>query len=552
MTDTTTSPPPAPAGDPGPSQRALPPIPGPLDTAKRAWRILRRMSTALWLLLALAIATIIATFIPQEPVIPSTVAEWRAGVTGPGEGVAAAFDALSLFDVFGAPWFMGLTALLLISLTGCLVPRIRGFWRLTRRAPAGGRNLDRLQHTVEVRTDLPPDEALATARRLLRRRRFRVRDLARPDSPTGNAQLAAEKGHWREGGSILFHLSFYVLLLGAVIGHSFGFVGQVNVVEGAAFADTRLSYLGAAQPGRWFPDDGHRGFTVALDDFTVDYFPDPEAEAIAEAEGRPTGLTPRDFVSTVTIREDGEPVATEQIRVNHPIEHDGMKLYQIRFGFAPRIEVANASGAVLYTDAVQLIEEGPFVWTGVAKVAAFDVENQIALELVLLPDAGFGADGMPMSRTPEARNPRLAAVLWYGELGLDRNIPPREFDRESGRRLAQPLILEPGETGEFDDIGLTVSFPELPFWSGFQVSHEPGRELLLAGSALMLAGLLPSLYAYRRRVWVDARADGDGTTLTLAGVALQRKQTFGEAFDSLADDLRSEVGDTAAPPRQEP
>jgi cytochrome c biogenesis protein len=537
----TTAPPTAPPPAPPSGRRGLPEIPGPLETAIRAWRVLRRMSTALYLLLALAVASIVATFIPQDPVIPSTVAEWRAGETGPGEGIAGAFDALGLFDVFGSAWFMALTVLLLVSLTGCLVPRIRAFVRLTRRPPAGGRNLTRLRSSVELRTDLPPDEALDAAQRLLRRRRFRVRRLDAAVSPTSNAQLAAERGHWREGGSLVFHLSFYVLLAGAVIGHSFGFTGQVNVIEGERFADTRLSYLGGASPGRWFPMEGHRGFVVQLDDFDVSYFADPEAEAAG-----PTGLTPRDFVSRVTILEGGEAVASEEIRVNHPIAHDGMKLYQIRFGFAPRLEVANRNGTPLYSDTVQLIEEGGFAWTGVAKVAAFDADNQIALELVLLPDADFTPEGMPISRTPEARNPRLAVLLWYGELGLERNIPPRQFDRESGRRLAQPLILAPGESGTFDELGLTVDFPELPYWSGFQVSHEPGRELLLLGSILLLGGLLPSLYAYRRRIWVDARPDEGGTALTLAGVALQRKQTFSEAFADLADDLAGAVG--AAPP----
>jgi cytochrome c biogenesis protein len=337
-----------------------------------------------------------------------------------------------------------------------------------------------------------------------------------------------------------------VLLLGAMIGHSFGFTGQVNVVEGESFADTRLSYLGAAEPGRFFPDDGHGGFLVELDDFTVDYFPDPEAEAAGQA-----ALVPRDFVSTVTISTAGRPAATEQIRVNHPIAVDAMKLYQIRFGFAPRLEVRNRNGTELYAGSVQLIEEGGFAWTGVAKVAAFDPDNQIALELVLLPDAAFSDDGFPISRTPEARNPRLAAVLWFGELGLDRNIPPREFDRENGRRLEQPLILAPGETGVFDELGLELSFPELPYWSGFQVSHEPGRGLLLAGSMLMLVGLLPSLYAYRRRIWVEARPDGEGSIVTLAGVALQRKPTFAEAFDALADGLRTDLGAQPTHPRQE-
>ncbi len=74
------------------------------------------------------------------------------------------------------------------------------------------------------------------------------------------------------------------------------------------------------------------------------------------------------------------------------------------------------------------------------------------------------------------------------------------------------------------------------------MSYEPGRRLLLVGSLLLLVGLIPSLYAYRRRIWVDVSSDAEGTTLTLAGVALQRKQTFGEAFADLADDLARSIG----------
>ena len=66
----------------------LPAIPGPLETAVLLWRWLRRMSTALLLLFALAAASVVATVVPQEPVIASTVREWRTGVAGPGRAAA--------------------------------------------------------------------------------------------------------------------------------------------------------------------------------------------------------------------------------------------------------------------------------------------------------------------------------------------------------------------------------------------------------------------------------------------------------------------------------
>ena len=93
----------------GPAGPRLPDIPGPIETGIMLWRWLRRMSTALLLLFALAAAAVLATFIPQEPVIARTVAAWREGLEGPGQGWARLFDALSLFDVFGSMWFMMLT-----------------------------------------------------------------------------------------------------------------------------------------------------------------------------------------------------------------------------------------------------------------------------------------------------------------------------------------------------------------------------------------------------------------------------------------------------------
>lgn len=516
------------------------------------------MTTALWLLFALAAATVVATFIPQEPVIPPTVRDWRAGVEGPGEQVAAAFDALGLFDVYGSWWFMSLTVLLIVSLTGCLIPRYRTFLRTRRRPPAGGRNLTRLSNHTEIDTTLPPDEALEVAERLLRRRRFRIRRLepARGEgasvgtAPNRAPQVAAERGHAREGGSLVFHTSFFVLLAGAVIGHAFGFTGQVNVVEGDRFADTQIAY-GGYQPGRYFDLDDHRGFSVLLDDFTVSYYPADDVER--EAQDRFVALTPSEFISRVTFVEDGEPVASDVVRVNHPVEHDGMKLYQVRFGFAPQIEVRSPNGTLLYEDAVMLTDEGGAIWMNVTRVATTDVDNQIALELVLLPDAAFTSDGIPFSRTPEPRNPRLVGVLWYGELGLERNIPARDFDRDGGRRLPEPVVLAPGETGTFEPLGLELAFADLPYYSGFQVSHEPGRGLLIAGAVLLLGGLLPSLYSYRRRVWAEARPHGEGARVTLAGVALQRKPAFAAAFDALARDLRQalpgEPARTRAPER---
>lgn len=503
----------------------LPEILGPWDTTVWLWRRLRRMSTALWLLFLLAAASVVATFVPQEPVIPTTVESWRTGVDGPGEGVAAAFDRLQLFDVYGSTWFAVIVVLLFVSLTACLIPRTQGFIRQARRPPPVGRQLDRLTHRTVIPTSREDHEALDAVDTVMRKRRFRRRRVEAGDTASGVAQLATERGHWREGGSLVFHMSFYVLLIGVLVAEAFGFNGQVNVPEGGSFTDTRISYE-RAEPGRMFGLDDHRGFTLRLDDFDVGWYPD---------------LTPERFVSTVTLIEDGEEIRTQEVQVNEPLRHEGMQVYQMRFGMAPHVRVT-AGDEVLFDERVRLGQGDGDTWTGVAKVSMAD--PQIALELLLLPDYDV-IDGDVVNRGPEANNPRLFANLWVGQLGLERPVPAADFDRDAGSRLAATDLGE-GDSTQLIGDQLSVEFSELSMWSGFQVSRQPGRAILLLASVLILTGLIPSLYAYRRRVWAEAR---HGEVL-LAGVALHRKDAFADEFDELSQEVRAALGAVGEPARE--
>lgn len=526
---TSTLPPRAPEQGGPPPRRGRPPrlpaIPGPLQTAVAGWRVLRRMSTALVLLLALAVASLIATFVPQEPVIGTTVAQWRDGTAGPGEAVAAVFDWLQLFDVFGSWWFAALVVLLFVSLTGCLVPRWRIWWRNARRAPARGRNLERLTHHVvwEVDADADADALLDRAAAVLRSRRglpaYRVR---RTTGPDGTPQLAAERGHTRELGSLVFHTSFYVLLVGIVLASAFSFTGQVDRVEGQSFADTPLGY-DAQVPGRFWDTDDHRGFVTRVDDFTVTYT-------------GPDGFTPDEFVSTVTFIEDGREVATEEIRVNHPARHAGLTYYQRAFGFAPHVRIAPpGSDEPLFDQEMVLRQDGGFWWgRGKVTFGTADLPVQMGLEVVFLPDADIDADGNVTFSSPEPRDPRLLAALYVAEdLGLDRTVPVTSLEWPE-EALVEQVMLTPGTTAPVLGGLLEIAFDDLAMWTGLQVSHQPYRWLILTAAALLLAGLLPSLYAYRRRLWVEVRPG----RVVVAGVALQRRSRFAEEFEALTGRLK--------------
>jgi cytochrome c biogenesis protein len=66
---------------------------------------------------------------------------------------------------------------------------------------------------------------------------------------------------------------------------------------------------------------------------------------------------------------------------------------------------------------------------------------------------------------------------------------------------------------------------------------------VLTGAILVLLGLLPALYTSRRKVWVRAEPDGDGSVLRVGGLALQRKAQFEDEFANILDELVRACGE---------
>jgi cytochrome c biogenesis protein len=490
-----------------------------------AWRWLTRMRTALYLLGIVGIESLLATLIPQSPNVPATVAAWRGGTEGPGVAVSNLIDMFGGYDVYGSALFLATLALLFLSLTACLIPRIRAWVRLVRRGrPPNIRDLTTQPHVATFVTAHPPDEVHARSTAMLGRR-WRLRD---DDRETGRtAQVAAERGIiTREGGSLLFHLSFYVVLVAVVLGQLLGFSGQVGVIEGEATTDTAIAYW-RSTPGRWWGPEDHRGFTMTLDEFRVDWYRDPAF-----------GGQPRLFESVVTVERPDGSTTTDTIGGNDPLLVDGMKIHQLGWGYAPRVIISDGGEIVHDGYLTANLTDSGFFRTA-AKAPRADPD--IGVQLRLFPYAPEGDDGEPrLTGAPWADAPLLVFEAYRGDLRLDRVQNVSTLDL-TGLESQGGGFLRPGQTVVMPD-GMTITFLDLRRWVGFQVSHRPTVPLLLAGGVLLLVGLVASLYAYRRRLWVQAEALPDGATLVrVAGRAFQRPAAFTAEFDGLVQRLRDAV-----------
>ena len=511
------------------------------DSVRMGWRWLTRMRTALWMLLWLGVLTAVATVVPQAPNVPSTVERWLAGEEGPGAGVSQLLLQVGAFDVYGAPIFLALLLALFLSLTACLIPRIRAWVRLVRvsRPPllrAGSGDFD-----ATFATSRTPGEVLDAAEAVLGARTFGVARwrMRRADGAADNApaQVAAETGLWsREGGSLTFHLSFYVLLAAVVFGQLLTFEGQRGVIEGEpGFTDAAVSYWTYA-PGRWFGEDEHAGWRLDLDEFHVDWVRDP----LAPGAGQPTL-----FRSDVTITRPDGSAFDATVEGNRPLTVDGRKIHQLDWGYAARI-IVREGGRVVH-DAFATTQDRTGFFAGAVKAPA--AVPDVGLELFLYPFAPEGEDGPRLTGAPWDEAPILLVSQWRGDLQLGVT---QQFINEldvSALELGGIGWLRPGDTLVFDDAygGVEVEFAELRRWVGFQVSYRPQLPWLLLAGGLLSLGLITALYAYRRRIWVVVEDSEHGRTLyRVVGRAFQRQDVAEEEHAAIAERLAERLDATPA------
>ncbi len=506
----------APARDLPPQPR--PPAMEPVELARWAWRQLTSMRTALVLLFLLAVAAVPGSLVPQRSVDAARAAQFAED----HPALAPWYDRLSLFEVYSSPWFAAIYLLLFVSLVGCVLPRSRQHLAAVRaRPPRPPRHLERLPWHESTVADGTVEEVLERARRVLRRHRYRVEVV--------DGAVAAEKGYLRETGNLVFHLSLLLLLVAVGVGHLTGYRANVLVVEGEAFSNTVSAY-DTWSPGPLADETALAPFTVELDDLKVRY----------QRGGTQAGA-PRDFHASLRYTDAPDsPRRTYDLRVNHPLEVDGVKVFLLGNGYAPVLTVRDRDGEVVSRGPVPFLpRDGNNTSTGVVKVTG--TSPQIGLDGLFLPTAVIDEQG-PHSVYPGLRLPRAFLSVWTGDLGVDSGTPQSVYSLdkdgleqvrgEGGRKLV--LGLAPGTSATLPT-GETVSMGGVRRWASLQIARDPGSGPALAAALLALAGLTASLFVRRRRVWVKVGTDGERRTLVEVG-GLAR--TVGEGGDGLADELR--------------
>ncbi|KAB2954602.1 cytochrome c biogenesis protein ResB [Heliorestis acidaminivorans] len=348
----------------------------------RLWNIFSSMKLGLFLLIVIAVTSIIGTIIPQKRA-PQDYGD-----------LYPLYSALGITDMYASWWFVTLLFLLAMNLFICSFNRMTPLWRLFSqpKAKVSENYLTRLDHHIIHDAQKSQDNMAQQVKENWQSRGYRVVE----EKVDGKIFVHGDKGRYGIWGSFITHISLLVILIGAVIGIYFGTEGRIAAEVGRTFSLNEVYQL--------TPDED---FKVRVDDFKTIYREDGSVDA---------------WISTLTVIDEGQEVLTEEIRVNHPLNYKGYKFYQSFYGSYIPTQVSSPGApegleiTITERDFVPVPGTNLGVWVA-QYIPDFD------------PNLGW------VSKSPDPNNPRIIYVLYRGnqQIGI------------GAAKIGEPEILADGE-----------------------------------------------------------------------------------------------------------
>lgn len=438
------------------------------------WDACCSLKLTLFLLIALALISIIGTIIPQG----TPPQEYLAAISPAKHSL---YKSLGFFDMYHSWWFILLLYLLTVNLVACSIKRLPHIWKIISQPET--LLSDRLEQSLANKTTIATQEEPESLKEKITD--FIKREFATPLSKEvdGTCHLFAQKTPWCRLSVYFVHLSVIIIFIGALIGSLFGYKAYVNILEGESVSAVMT------RSGKQID----LGFTLRLEQFSMAKYPNG---------------TPKEFKSILTVLENGAPVpdyTNARIIVNDPLNYKGITFYQSSYG--------NAGDYFFNVTAPD--GKNPVSVTVNSNSPATLPDGSTLHVIEATEDVSPFAEGLsgPAARV-ERQTPSGAAEDFI----VYANHPELNI-QQAQQHKGGPVIHYIGAKERM--------------YTGLQVAKDPGVWVVWVGCFLMVAGIYAAFFLSHRRIWVRI----EGSTVTMGGNASKNQGAFQQYFTDLTHKL---------------
>jgi cytochrome c biogenesis protein len=454
---------------------------------RKIWQTIGAIKTGVVLLILVVILSAAGTVILQRP---ATEADEMQRAYSPQ--VLRLLDGIGLTDVFHAWWFVLLLSLVSLSIIAASVQRFPNAWRYFSR-PYKSPD-ESFRHALPLHRLIPihdEEAALTVADRELKKAGFHPERIVRESS----FSLFGERNRISEMAVYIVHASLLLILLGGNIDALFGWRAFLTLSRGEQSSQVKPQNGSA----RELP------FAVRCDGAGQENY----------ADG-----SPKRWWSDLSVLKNGQIVLRKQIVVNEPLVYGGVRFYQASYGKTGKVD------KLMLTATPRDGQPSKDLSIGLNETLPLDADTTVRLA-EFIPDYVV-SDGHVYARSNDLENPAAHLVLTSKKSGQSVNfwLPPIPG-------------LEQNDSSPYTFEGKDV---QMAYFTGLEVSHEPGQWAVWAGVLVMGFGLVVVFYLVHMRVWVVPVRDARGQLqLWIGGVANKNKDAFEHRFEELAKKIESEL-----------
>ena len=461
------------------------------------WSFFSSVKLSVFLLLTLAIVSIVGTVVPQDQSI-----EYYRSAFGQLWGTLILLFGVD--DTYHSLWYRLLMGLLSMNIIVCSIDRLSATWSII---------FPKLQ-TVSVtrfrnKTDRIIFDIMDTVGKIRESMSvYLSKKLSHCELKTTDKgfYFYGETGRKSRLGVYAVHLSVLIMILGGIIGSFFGFEAYVQISEGQ---QTNTIVVGQDQTFE-LP------FAIRCDDFSVSFYENG---------------SPSEFKSILSLIRDDRVIFTKPILVNHPLRFEGINIFQSSYGsMTPEYREESPETVVLF-------------FQNAKTRLSYPVKAKLNQRVELPEGKGFVTIQNYQSSfnfSGHSLGPTLTLMLEI------------KSSSEPNAQLKPQLVMLPVQYENFDrmrqgyfiisvmnESAFRIPDSEKRYYTGLQITKDPGVWFVYSGFVIMLLGIFVTFFISHRQYFIEVVEKSPGSCqVIISGVSNKNKLGMSQKLDHLKDELQ--------------